>query len=93
MSTPRAVPRTNWVHSGTPLNAAPLLHLLGASKPDLIDSALVAVFRARDEGLTDGKKKQIASDCGGITPEETEAVRHKIGGEGGGGGRDWNRIY
>lgn len=74
-----SVPRSLWRHTGTPLDAAPLMHLLGATKPDRVDAALVAAFRGRHEGVAQGKKKQIQADMGGITEQETDAVRDEGG--------------
>lgn len=68
------VPRTSWLHSGAPLNTAPLLHLLGCSKPELIDSTLVACFRGRHEGVTPDRQKRIAEECGGLKEQETEEL-------------------
>jgi hypothetical protein len=72
MSTPVVVPRTRWLHSGGALQAAPLLHLLGATKPEFIDSTLVAVFRGRHEGVTQERRKRIAEDCGGLSSKDTD---------------------
>jgi len=68
-----AVP-AQWHHgSSAPLDAAPLLALLGASKPEQVDGALVAAFRARHEGVAAARRDVIAKELG-VTQAETDAV-------------------
>lgn len=69
-----AVP-AQWHHgSSAPLDAAPLLALLGASKPEQVDGAIVAAFRARHEGVAAARRDILAKELG-VTQMETDAVR------------------